>query len=541
MYKRFLTACIVCLLAAPLTGRAQSDLSAISGRCSRIGQMHLSHAKVTESIIVESGAFVPPGKLDPNQQVLYKALPSFCRAIVHAKPSADSDIAIEIWMPAAGWNGKFKATGNGGFAGYVGYSALATALSQGYATAGTDTGHTGKGNPALDSEWALHHPERVADFGYRAIHLMTVNAKTLIHSFYGQPAAHSYFASCSNGGRQGLMEAQRFPEDYDGILAGSPAYDWTSLNSGGLKLLQEFDGPGYIPAAKVPTIANAVVAQCDALDGVRDGIISDPPRCRFDPSALLCKSADTSRCLNAPQIASLTFIYGGIHSPGPHIPGFPPGGEDGPGGWKAWITGKEQGKSADSIFTQGTFRDMVYDDPAWSYEGKNMDAAYEDANEKIGGALNAVDPSLKRFAARGGKLILYHGWSDAAIPAEMSSNYYKSVRVALGPEKTERFVRLYLVPGMQHCEGGPGPNAFGQSDESSRKDARHDIYTALEHWVETGAAPSEILATKYLGDDRTKGAEMTRPLCPYPQVQKYNGTGNPNDAQSFQCASDSIP
>jgi hypothetical protein len=334
------------------------------------------------------------------------------------------------------------------------------------------------------------------------------------------------------------MEAQRFPTDYDGIVAGAPAYHWTALTSNGIRLLQSANGPGYIPPAKVPTIAKAVVAQCDALDGVRDGIVSKPAECHVDTTALLCKGADSDACLTAPQIASLQAIYAGAHdAKGALIlPGYSPGGEDGPGGWAEWITGKEQGKSVGAAFTNGFFRNMVYNDPQWSFRTSSFDSGYAEANRKFGSVLNAVDPDLKPFEAHGGKLILYHGWSDPAIPAEDSIDYYNQVATTLGQQKTSDFVRLYMAPGMQHCGGGPGPNVFAESGDSGRTDAAHDIYATLVQWVENGAAPASVIATKYVDDDPAKGVKMTRPLCPYPQVAKYKGLGNTGDAANFSCA-----
>jgi hypothetical protein len=530
---------LACLFGIPSIIHAQNQPTAKAGDCSSLTRLQPFGAKITEATMVAPGAFVAPGKSDPKREALYKGLPGFCRATIHAKPSTDSDVAIEVWMPATGWNGKFRGIGNGGFAGYIDYAALATAVQQGYATASTDTGHKGsEDDPALDSAWALGHPEKIADFGYRAIHLMTVDAKAVIGAYYGKGAERAYFASCSNGGRQGLMEAQRFPGDYDGILAGAPAYDWTSLTSSGITVLQKFDGPGYISAAKVPAIGAAVVAQCDAMDGVKDGLVSDPPQCHLDTSGLRCKGGtESDACLTNPQIASLKTLYGGKRdSAGKmNLPGFSPGGEDGPGGWQDWITGKEAGKSVGAGFTNGFFRNMVYDDPQWTYRTASMDAAFAEANRKLGNVLNATDPNLRAFQLRGGKLILYHGWSDPAIPAEDTVRYYDRAEEILGQEKIDGFVRLYMAPGMQHCGGGPGPNVFAQSGDSSRTDPSHDIYAALERWVESDVAPTAIIATKYVENDSTKPVQMTRPLCPYPQIAKYKGNGDTNEAGSFSC------
>jgi feruloyl esterase len=356
---------------------------------------------------------------------------------------------MEVWMPATGWNDKYQGHGNGGFAGAIGYAALGAAIKRGYAAAGTDTGHTGG-----DAAWALGHPEKVIDFGYRAIHEMSMKAKVIIDAFYGHDPEHSYFASCSDGGREALMEAQRFPEDYDGILAGAPANFWTHLLVGGMwvNLATLLDQASYIPASKLPAIGASVLAACDAQDGVTDGILNDPRQCNFDPATLLCQGADSSSCLTMPQATALKKIYAGPHdSAGQRIfPGYMPGAEDGPGGWAPWITGQERGRGA--LFSFGTqfFSDMVYEQTAWDYKTFNVDQATKLADAKTAHALNATDPNLESFRARGGKLIMYHGWGDAAIPAPNSIDYYKSVAAKLGQPAVDTFLRLFMVPGMQH-------------------------------------------------------------------------------------------
>jgi feruloyl esterase len=439
-------------------------------------------------------------------------------------------------MPASGWNGKYQGQGNGGFAGMIGYPGLGAAIKRGYATAGTDTGHSGG-----DAAWALGHPEKVIDFGYRGIHEMTLKAKAIIDAFYGDHPQHSYFASCSDGGREALMEAQRFPEDYDGILAGAPANFWTHLLVGTMWVVQAttLDQASYIPAGKLPAIGAAVLAACDAQDGVVDGILNDPRQCHFDPTTLLCKGADSNSCLTAPQVAALQKIYAGPHDSAGHrlFPGYMSGAEEGPGGWMLWITGSQPGHSLLFFFGTQYFTNMVYEQAGWDYKTFNVDQATKLADSKTARALNATDPNLKPFRARGGKLILYHGWGDVAIPAPNTIDYYNRVVATMGPRNTDSFLRLFMAPGMQHCGGGPGPNSFGQGANSPPYDSEHNIYTAVEQWVEKGVAPSKIIATKYVDDfNPERGIKMTRPLCPYPQVAKYKGTGDTNDAANFVCA-----
>lgn len=468
-----------------------------------------------------------------------KGVPPFCRVTAELTPSPDSDIKIEVWMPLSGWNGKYEGQGNGGFAGSIDYGGMAGSVSRGFATAGTDTGHAGS---ATDASWALGHPEKIIDFGYRAIHEMTETAKIIIKAFYGQRPKRSYFSSCSNGGREALMEAQRFPEDYDGIIAGAPANFWTHLLTAAVFDIQalQTNPESYIPAAKIPAISSAVLAACDAEDGVTDGIINDPTRCRFRPAALLCKGAESEKCLTRLEVTALEKIYAGPRSSkGEQIfPGFVPGGEEGPGGWSAWITGRTPGSSLQYAFGTNYFGDMVYENPAWDFRSFDVDKGLQLADNKTARFLNATDTNLKPFQSRGGKLILYHGWSDAAISPLNTIQYYKKAVADMDVQIAESFLRLYMVPGMQHCAGGPGPSFFGQLTSSKTAgDLQHDIQTALDQWVEKGLKPDKIVATKYVNDsDPAQGVKMTRPLCPYPQIAKYNGTGEVNDAANFVCA-----
>lgn len=507
-------------------------------KCADLKQLSLPNATIESVEIVSAGTFRPPSlKPDEKTPHLFKQAPAFCRVLATLKPTTDSDIKVEVWMPERGWNGKFRGLGNGGFAGYIAYSGLAAAVSQGYAAASTDTGHSTPG-----AAWALGHPEKIIDYGYRGVHEMTVDAKAVVKAFYGDDARRSYFASCSNGGRQALMEAQRFPDDYDGIIAGAPANNWVPMLTGGLKFLQTMDGSGYIPPVKIPAISKAVNAACDAQDGVADGVLNDPRQCHFDPSTLLCKGAESDSCLTAPQVDSLKTIYAGAHDASGKLifPGLLPGAEEGRGGWATWITGSEQGKSAGTFYVTGYFANMVYGKSDWDFKTANIGNALRLAFEKTGNALDAVNPDLKPFLSRG-KLILYHGWNDPGIAALNTVNYYNSVVETVGGQTADGSLRLYMVPGMQHCGGGPGATAFGQDEAAPRSDAEHDIFTALVQWVEDGKAPSTIIATKYDESDTAKikahpHAEMTRPLCVYPQEAKYNGSGNKNLAASYSCA-----
>src|SRR5713101_8848946 len=357
---------------------------AFASPCENLSALKLPGAAITSAESVAAGAFTPPS--GPAASLVLKNAPAFCRVTAEVKPSKDSDIKMKVWLPASGWNGKYQTQGNGGFAGMINYPAMAGAVSRGYATASTDTGHAGA--PA-EASWAVGHPEKITDFGYRAVHEMTLKAKEIIRAFYGDNAKRSYFASCSNGGRQGLMEAQRFPEDYDGIIAGAPANYFTHLLTAGAWDVQatQLDPASYIPAAKIPAVSAAVLKACDAQDGVTDGLINNPQECRFDPAAMLCKEADSNSCLTTAQVAALKKLYAGpTNSKGEKIfPGRVPGGEEGTGGWALWVTGAAPGKSLMFQFTTNFFPNMVFDDPAWDFKSFNFDTGVKTADDKQAG------------------------------------------------------------------------------------------------------------------------------------------------------------
>jgi feruloyl esterase len=514
--------------------------------CERLAHLQIPSATITMAKLVPAGTFsgAPAAFSGGDLSAFYKTLPAFCRVVADARPSADSDIKLEVWLPAAGWNSKLQAIGNGGFAGLIDYYQLGAALRKGYASTATDAGHTGS---PVDAAWAMGHPEKVVDFGHRGIHEMTRVAKTLIQSFYGNNPKHAYFAGCSDGGREALMEAQRYPTDYDGILAGAPANYWSALLSTAVTDTQvlSVEPASFIPPTKIPTISAAVLADCDQLDGVRDGILNDPRQCHFDPASMQCKAGeDTDKCLTAPQAVALKKIYDGLRdSNGRAIfPGYLPGAEEGPGGWGLWITGPAPTKSLLAFFGLNFFTYMVYEKPDWDYKTFTLCPGMKAAEDKAAAALNATDPDLKPFRSAGGKLILYHGWEDPAIPAVNTVNYYESVVSTMGASTADSFVRLYMAPGVQHCAGGTGPDSFGQvGDWASADDPQHNVRLALEQWVEKGTPPPTIIATKNADDSKQQPEQppkprMTRPLCAYPESAKYKGTGDTNDAASFICA-----
>jgi feruloyl esterase len=501
------------IYSAILAAVAVSQASAAP--CESLTSLNLKDTTITLAQLVPAGRFTPPDTFRlPGP--LFKQLPAFCRVAATLKPSQDSDIKIEVWMPASGWNGKFEGTGNGGWAGSIIYSNLGTAIQRGYATANTDTGHSGN-----SASFALGHPEKLVDFGYRAVHEMTVQAKTIIAAYYGNGPKRSYWNGCSSGGREGLKEAQRFPRDYDGIVAGAAANNWTHLMAGeswvGLATRRATleDPASYIPPEKYAVIHKAVLDACDSLDGVKDGVLEDPTRCHFDPKVLQCIGADTPACLTAPQVAAVRKIYAPVTNPrtGQEIyPGLQPGGEL---GWTPFAAGPRTFAIPDDYF-----KHVVFKNPAWDFRTLNFDTDVALADKLDDGTINATDPNLKELLAHGGKLLLYHGWSDPFIAPENTVNYYKSVVKAIGGvTKLENSVRLFMVPGMEHCHGGDGPCVF-------------DMMSAMEQWVEKGKAPDQIIASH----GSPGKIDRTRPLCPYPKVARYKGTGSTDDAANFVCA-----
>jgi feruloyl esterase len=504
---------VAALLAVALFPRC----AAAAESCERLTSLTLPGTTITIAQVVQPGGFTPPpisaGQGPPAAVNAFAALPAFCRVAATLKPTADSDIRIEVWMPASGWNGKFEGVGNGGWAGAISYPALAAGLRRGYATASTDTGHSGSGG---DASFALGHPEKVADFAYRAVHEMTTQAKALIQAFYGTAPRLSYWNGCSTGGRQGLKEAQRYPADYDGIIAGAPANYMTHLSAQALWVAHATmkDPSRHIPREKYATIHSAVLDACDGLDGVKDGVLDDPMACRFDPNTLLCSGADAPACLTAPQVDAARHIYGPATNPrtGAEIfPGLERGSEM---GWAALAGGPEP-----FSISVGHFKYVVFNNPQWDYKTLDFDKDVATADSLDNGLMNAIDPNLEPFIDRGGKILMYHGWNDQLIAPRNSINYYSSVAKTLGAARIADSMRLFMVPGMTHCAGGDGTSSF-------------DGLSALEQWVEQKKAPDRIPAAHL-----TNGvADRTRPLCPYPQIARYNAPGNTDEAASFTCS-----
>jgi feruloyl esterase len=467
-------------------------------------------------------------------------VPAFCRVTGVVRPNKSSRIGYEVWLPEKNWNGRFKMLGNGGYSPALPWNEMGVLLNAGYAVAATDTGHDGDG-----PEFAIGRPESIEDWGHRAVHLTAIGAKRVVKALYGRAAAYAYFQGCSTGGHQGFMEAQRYPHDFDGIIAGAPGHNRTHLNAGFLWQFVQNRASGdpqrqIIPANKLPAIAKAALAACRAQNGAfagglaSDGWLNDPLSCELDPAVLTCPSAESAECLTGQQVAALRRMYDGARNPrtGARIYfGWPPGSEataDGRGGWNFyWADPANPAAPARA----GFWRHWVFNDPQWSWQRFDFDRDMARTDDALARAINAMSPRLAEFQRGGGKLIHYHGGADPVVPLADSVHYYQ--RVVADQQRARRlgsaneaeratgdFYRFFVAPGLAHCQGGPGP-------------APMELQQALEDWVERGKAPERLIAARSAGGANNEA--FTRPLCPYPQVARYDGRGSPNSAGSFNC------
>ncbi len=521
--------------AAALVGLASASPS-WAARCEDLVNLKLPDTTIKSATSVAAGAFSGPDK------VAHPELPAFCRVVAAVRSAPDSDIAVEVWLPSEPWARVFHGNGNGGFAGLLasGYPGMAAGLGRGYATATTDMG-TAPATP-LNGDALIGHPQKWKDWGRRSTHVMTVTGKAIAKAFYGQDALHSYFTGCSTGGQQGLIEAQYYPDDYDGILVGAPVVNRTWGHAAAVWDWQAANGsPGRkLSAVKLALLNKTAIADCrGAGNGVAsDPFIADPAACRFDPATLVCRDGDTDTCLTPAEVATAKAFYSGPlnragrrayfgwlpGSEGSNVLGWsyletPPGNEPAFGGLFKWVFG------AKVDWRRFDFdRDMP-----------RVDAA-------LGPDLNDVTRgNLKAFAARGGKLIVYQGWADNLVaPLQTVAFYERAGRAAGGTAKARGFARLFLAPGVMHCGGGPGPSAFNSANggfpRPPSESADDDLFVALSRWVEAGVAPSQVVATRYADGSAAKVVGMRRPLCAWPEKAWYRGKGDLNDAASFVCA-----
>jgi len=502
------TYCLLSALAVLSSARADA-----AGSCEGLTSLSRPHTAITLAQTVGAGQFTPPaGRGAGRGANPFAPLPAFCRVAATLTPVNDSEIKVEVWLPAS-WNGKLQSVGNGAWAGNLSYPAMAAAVAAGYAAASTDTGHAG-GN----ANFIVGHPEKLVDFEERAVHEMTGAAKAIADAFYGQAPRRAYFNGCSTGGRQALTEVQRYPADYDAIIAGAPANFAKRQTFGQIWLWQAThkDAASMLTPESYQALHKAALEACDARDGVRDGVIENPSRCEFDPKVTLCpgsnKEGSTAGCLTASQVEATRKIYAGASNPRTHealYPGLQPGSEL---GWGSSVAAQPVGYATDF------FKYIVFKDEKWEPGQLNFDADVA-LTDKTATGLNAVDADLTKFIARGGKLLIYHGWSDPGIPPQNAVNYYQSVLAATPDKKAARdSVRAFMVPGMGHCGGGEGTSTF-------------DMVAAVDQWIESGVAPERIPASRIVDGQTVR----TRPLCAYPKTAVYNGTGSTDDASNFVC------
>jgi feruloyl esterase len=492
--------------------------------CASLASRQLPNTTITAAQAVTTGSFTPPGSTNALTN-----LPPFCRVAGTIAPTSQSHILFEVWLPLETWNGRFAGVGNGGWAGNISFGALAEQLRRGYASASTNTGH--EAAPGVNAaRFAFEKPEQLIDFAYRSHHETTLRAKDLTQAFYGKRPDRSYFIGCSSGGYEGLMAAQRFPSDYDGIVAGAPANNWTRLMAGDLDgILAVFKDPASnLPPAALGLLHRTALAACDKTDGVLDGVLEDPRQCKFDPATLTCREAqDPATCLTPAQVQAARRVYRGLKDPntGAQLyPGLVPGSEP------FWPHRDPANPFSIPI---AHYKWLVFADPQWDWRSFQFTdpagyQAFQKGEARFAPLLNATNPNLREFRQRGGKLLQYHGWNDQLIAPQNSIDYYESVVSFFGagqPDRTQAardvqsFYRLFMAPGMAHCSGGTGPNTF-------------DMQSTLEQWVERGIAPDQVVATHSINGI----VDRLRPLCPYPKIAAYKGNGDTNDAANFACS-----
>jgi feruloyl esterase len=487
-------------------------------RCAAMSGLVLPQVTILSTEQRNAGDFEPPSEgRSTSQKPNAENVPAFCRVIGMATPTPDSRIRFEVWLPdSAVWNGKLEGVGNHAFLGSISYDAMAEGLRRGYATAGTDTGHISD-----DLKFAAGHPEKIVDWAYRSVHLTTELAKLIVRDYEGRLPVHSYFDGCDSGGQEALTEALRYPGDYDGVIAGNPPADRLHEVIGYLGVWEathDSDDKPLLSLTSLRLLTKSALLACDKLDGVEDGVIENPAACHFDPGTLLCKDAPGESCLTSAQVAAARKVYAGVHNPrtGQLIfPGWPFGSEafsDAPGqGWGSMVNGREP-RRVDLL------KSFVFDNPDWDWHTFDFDGDVTYADDKVG-YISAASNDLSAFSKTGGKLLMYTGWADPILPAtDVTESFDAKVKTAGGPQHAAEFMRLYMVPGMGHCGGGPGTTTF-------------DMFPVLEQWVEQGNAPQRIIASRKLTDT----SERTRPLCPYPQVAHWKGAGNTDDATNFAC------
>jgi feruloyl esterase len=421
----------------------------------------------------------------------------------------EDEIGFEVWLPAE-WNGRLQNVGNGGYAGSFNYRAANEAMAAGYAAGTTDVGHRDEPGGGFGASWAENRPDRVENFGHRAHHLLAVVSKEIVAARYGRPEEYAYYTGCSSGGWQGLTEIQKYPADYDAIAIGAPAQNFVRKETISMWMARAVPEEASLSQEQAELVSETALNYCDAVDGVEDGIVSMPLQCDFDPARLACGSGtDAAACLSPAQVETARLAFG-------------PRTTD---GGLALYPGSSFGTTIRAIRGGGTGQPgallrYLTSDYEWSADTFDADRDIAELEARYDDMLGATNPDLRAFAERGGKMILWHGWTDPGIPAFNTLGYMQTVEQEMGKEAVDEFVRVYMAPGVNHCGGGVGPNQW-------------DMLTPLVSWLEEGVAPTSIVAASVDADGETT---RTRPLCPHPQVARYDGQGDPDVASSFACA-----
>ncbi|MDR3439728.1 tannase/feruloyl esterase family alpha/beta hydrolase [Telmatospirillum sp.] len=586
--KGVLLASVGMALVAGVATSASAQSYSAATTCASLASVALPvSSSITVAQTVSGGSFV-----NPDGSGTETGLPTFCRVSGFAAPTSDSHIGWEVWLPVSGWVGRYMQMGNGGLNGVMRYSYLGNSLQSNNVAAGTDGGHQSASN--TDATFAMGHPEKVTDLGYRALPVTHDIAMALINAFYGLAPQHSYFVGCSDGGREGLQMAQRYPTYFDGILAGDPVNYISHMQVAGIRLGQNMSAVGgFVSSAKLAAIQAAALASCPSaqLDPTDRTVVIDPRQCSFDPGVLLCSGTETSSCLTSAEVTTVKGITQGTYNPvtgGLIFPGFFATNAAASTGWgPQWIIGATPLAGGQFGNAYGMMGNAFYSNVAWDYTrfDLNSGTASYDASA-VAAVMNAINPNLSAFKAHGGKLIFYHGWEDAATSPLNTINYYNSVvrnnastadgqvlDIAIGnPEynsstnpyavpalqsvvansalsarakmlaaqaaqaayarslaTTQQFAKLYMVPGMDHCSGGPGAQSFAEVR------GKGELVTALENWVESGTAPDRVVISKHASNSSTGAVLYTRPLCVYPKMQHYIGSGDATSANNWVC------
>ena len=516
------------LASAALFGSCSASLAAT---CDSLKSAKLPNVTIVSTTAVPAGTYQPPGSA-----AAFPSLPAFCRVVATVSPVAGSLIGFEVWLPTDTWNGRYQQVGSHGFAGKIYWSEMAPQLRRGFATGATDDGHINTTPNPFDISWAIGHPIQIDDMAYRAVHETAENAKKLVATFYGQSLIAAYFNGCSDGGREGMREVHDYPADFDGVLAGGAATGWTHAATEQLVMSLNLRSSG-IQGRAGTTILNlvqqATTAACDAADGVADGLINNPTRCLFDPHSLICQQGeDPSTCITAAQADAIEANTKPVRDPVTHqwvFSGMEPGSEFEQIRWGY--------QNALAPFGLANYA-IAFANPAWDGSTFNLHTDLPKL-DSVFGVFNMTDPNLNRFAARGGKLIQWHGWDDGAFTPGWTIRYYNDVVAKTGHGELRRvqdFYRLFLMPGVGHCTPSVdiGPDNIGAENQLAvSPDPEHDAVSALMAWVERGTAPQKLIATKFNNNNSAQGIQMQRPLFPYPAEAVWNGTGSTNAASSF--------